>query len=526
MRIRGIVLIALAALLASPAAAQLSRNYPASGKALDALQPAADYSALTTQRPRSVAIMRARAHGYVPSPELHAYLKEVLGRIVAAVTLPPSFTPDVRVLAAPDFNALCTPDGTIVVSMGLLGQIQSEDELAFIMAHEISHAILRHHGSDWFTKTQYYAIMNVSSLNAVAQQVQNVTAGQNVPGVNNINLGNVQRGLDIATKIYALSENVIAPQFQQGQEDQADALAIDLMIKAGYSPVGAGSALERLAAAEAAAAQAAETATQASGGSRPGGGGLRALGALGGLAMGGLTGQGPSLSNLNTQQILDVGIAALDVATATMARDVKPHRAATERADMVAAYQFREYRDLVPGDLKRLAWGGSDARGQELVRLLTNYRAADAIGDYVTATEAFKPANAAQAQGAVAFATREPTADHAYTQYPVSRMRELQRQPAEAETARQAALRSPEPSWIAYRSDIDAKMMRGDYAGADVTMTEAVARFEDSPVLLPKRISILHHLGRDPEARQLVTQCTSYDVKELLQQCEDALAGR
>jgi hypothetical protein len=438
--------------------------------------------------------------------------------------LPASFTPDVRVLAAPDFNALCTPDGTIVVSIGLLGQIQSEDELAFILAHEISHAILRHHGSDWFTKSQYYAIMHVSSLNEMAQQVQSVTSGQ-VPGVNNVNLGNVQRGLDIASKVYALSENVIAPQFQQGQEDQADALAIDLMIKAGYSPVGAGSALERLAAAEAAAAQAAASAQQASGGGNRGGG-MGALGALGGLAGGMLTGQGPNLQNLNTQQMLDVGIAALDVATATMARDVKPHRAATERADMVAAYQFREYRDLVPGDLKRLAWGNNDAQGQHLVRLLTNYRAADAIGDYVTATESARPANAAQAQGAVAFATREPTANHAYTQYPVSRLRELGRQQAEADAARQAALRSPEPSWIAYRSDIDAKMARGDYAGANVTMTEAVTRFEDSPVLLPKRIAVLHGLGRDPEARHLVTQCRTYDVKELLQQCEDALAGR
>jgi hypothetical protein len=119
------VLIALAALIASPVSAQLSRNYPARGKALDALQPAADYSALTAQRPRSVAIMRARAHGYVPSPELHAYLNGVLMRILAGITLPASFTPDVRVLAAPDFNALCTPDGTIVVSIGLLGQIHS-----------------------------------------------------------------------------------------------------------------------------------------------------------------------------------------------------------------------------------------------------------------------------------------------------------------------------------------------------------------------------------------------------------------
>jgi Zn-dependent protease with chaperone function len=524
MKWKALALVTLAALLATPASAQLSRNYPARGKALDALRPADDYSSLTAQRPRSVAIMRARAHGYVPSPELHDYVKGVLTQLLAGVPLPASFTPDVRVLAAPDFNALCTPDGTIVVSIGLLGQIQSEDELAFILAHEVSHAILRHHGSDWFTKSQYYAIMHVSSLNQVATQVQAATAGQGVPGAG-VNLANVQRGLDIATKIYALSENVLSPQFEQGQEDQADALAIDLMIKAGYSPAGAGAALERLAAAEAAAAAAAASAQQATSGNR-GGGGLGALGALGGLAMGGLTGQGPSLSNLNTQQMMDIGIAALDVATATMARDVKPHRPATQRADMTAAYQFREYRDLVPGDLKRLAWGQTDARGQALVRLLTNYRAADAVGDYVVAVEGGRLGNVGTARSGADFAVREPTANHAYTQYPVSRLREIERRPADAQAARQAALRSPEPSWIAYRTDIDASIARRDFNAAQTTVTEAVARFEDSPILLPKRIAILHALGRDPEARQLVTQCTSYDVKELREQCENALAGR
>ncbi len=36
-------------------------------------------------------------------------------KVLKGVTLPPSFQPDVRVLAAPEFTALCTPDGTIVV---------------------------------------------------------------------------------------------------------------------------------------------------------------------------------------------------------------------------------------------------------------------------------------------------------------------------------------------------------------------------------------------------------------------------
>lgn len=524
-------LAATAILAADPAAAALPRDYPARGKAVEALKPAADYSPLTKERPRSVAIMRARAHGFVPSPELQAYVQSVLTRILTGVPLPPTFNADVRVLAAPDFGAVCTPDGTIVVSMGLLTQVESEDELAFILAHEVSHAILRHHASDWFTKSQYYAVVSAQSLSNVAQNLQQ-TAQQNGQNVGQgINFANIGRGIDLAQKIYTLSESVLAPQFQQGQEDQADALGLDLMIKAGYSPAGAGRALEHLAAAEeagAAAAAAAQQAQKANAPQRPGGG----LGSmLGGLAAGALTGQGPQLSNLSTQDFLTLGSAALDAATDTLAKDAKAHRAATQRNDLIGEYQFREYRDLVPGDLQPLAWGRTDPLGRQLVTLLTNYRAADAVGDYLQAAQqppapGARPPSIADADRAATFAVRPPTENHAYTMFPVSKLRQAERKQAEAVAARTASLRSPEPSWIVYNTDIDEKLAARNFAGADTTMTDAVARFENSPVLLPKRITILRGLGREPEARQLVGQCGSYDIRELKTQCDNALAGK
>ena len=66
-------------------------------------------------------------------------------------------------------------------------------------------------------------------------------------------------------------------------------------------------------------------------------------------------------------------------------------------------------------------------------------------------------------------------------------------------------------------------MARADYAGAEALMDQAVVQFEDSPVLLPKRIQILHALGRRADAAALLPKCKSYDIDELTDQCKKAL---
>ncbi len=43
-----------------------ANGYPRKGRAIDQLQPAADYSDVMAGRPRALGIMRARANGFVP----------------------------------------------------------------------------------------------------------------------------------------------------------------------------------------------------------------------------------------------------------------------------------------------------------------------------------------------------------------------------------------------------------------------------------------------------------------------------
>lgn len=50
-----------------------------------------------------------------------------------------------RILNHTDINAISLPGGFIYVTRGMLGFVRSDDELAFVLAHEVAHVNQRHH---------------------------------------------------------------------------------------------------------------------------------------------------------------------------------------------------------------------------------------------------------------------------------------------------------------------------------------------------------------------------------------------
>lgn len=51
---------------------------------------------------------------------------------------------NIRVLKSNEPNAFCMPNGTIIISTGLLSVIESEDELIGVLSHEVAHFVLDH----------------------------------------------------------------------------------------------------------------------------------------------------------------------------------------------------------------------------------------------------------------------------------------------------------------------------------------------------------------------------------------------
>ncbi|HTQ13383.1 MAG TPA: M48 family metalloprotease [Rhizomicrobium sp.] len=510
---RKLALLACAALIlgAPPALAREGVGYPDHGRAIDQLTFAADYSDVMAGRARAVGIMRSRGQGFVPSPELNAYVQGVLDRLTRGLPMPPSFHPQVRVLATPEFGGECTPDGTLVITVGLLELLENEDELAFVLGHEVSHAIYRHQVANWEQKAQYYAVVNGAAVDVVAQSAALSIGGR--AGAN------VVRGLDVARHLAKLSANVLMPQMAKDQEDAADALGFDLMVRAGYDPDAAYSVMDKLAAQEqeaeeaaAAAKQAAKDADQDQDSGHLLGSGLSILGTV-------LAGGRPS-----SDQIADVAIFAFDTAVDNMAEDATTHHPAGERADLLSQYEYANYRDITPKPTTPLPWDAASRSPikAHITAMLSHYTDAENAAAYIAD---HNQGSAASAGRDVIASTGAPTTDHAYTEFVASEYYDGAGQKPQSEAALVKAVQSPEPSWQIYSRLVDIYMEQQAWPKADALMAQAVTRFDNSPVLLPKRIELLRAEGNQPGAEGLIPECRSYDIDALTDECKKA-AGK
>lgn len=127
-----------------------------------------------------------------------------------------------------DINAFCVPGGHIYVYRGLLDFVQSDDELAAVIAHETTHAA--HHHMVFLLKRQA-ALENAEAI-ALLATIMSGAKGTDV--------------YNIAQGIALLNIAKINGYGMQAERD-ADAGAVRYMMTAGYNPVGLLTFMERLA---------------------------------------------------------------------------------------------------------------------------------------------------------------------------------------------------------------------------------------------------------------------------------------
>ena len=210
------------------------------GKVLEAYEPSGyDYSAIAIERPRSLGIFRSWAYGLLANPALDAYANRVLQRIMAIA--PESPLPvKAYILADNAFEAHAAPDGGIFVSLGMLRDLESEDELAFVLAHELAHIIYRHHGKDWYAKTERRALTAASLAHETLAQVEKF-AGTEIGATRDF-----KTGIIVGSLLLEAHTVVLDPAWTRDQEDEADLLGLDMMIAAGYNMAATLTFLETL----------------------------------------------------------------------------------------------------------------------------------------------------------------------------------------------------------------------------------------------------------------------------------------
>jgi predicted Zn-dependent protease len=157
---------------------------------------------------------------YLEKPELTNLVKQIVETIGKK-----SHRPDVlyraEIVDTPDFNAFAVPGGFVYAHRGLLERINSADELASIMGHEIGHVSARHSASQ-ISKQQ---LLNIGVLGA------SLATG-----------GGIQQFGDLVN----IGSVLAFSKFSRDAEREADNLGIRYMVDAGYNPIGAIDAMKTI----------------------------------------------------------------------------------------------------------------------------------------------------------------------------------------------------------------------------------------------------------------------------------------
>jgi predicted Zn-dependent protease len=130
---------------------------------------------------------------------------------------------EVNVLTSPEINAWCMPGGKIAFYSGILEKLQlTDDEIAAVMGHEISHA-LREHARERASQ-QLATSVGASAVGAL--------------------LGVGQTGTDLAGMVGRVT--FLLP-YSRLHETEADRMGVELAARAGYDPRAANTLWQKMA---------------------------------------------------------------------------------------------------------------------------------------------------------------------------------------------------------------------------------------------------------------------------------------
>lgn len=133
-------------------------------------------------------------------------------------------------LDSPEINAFAAPGGIIMITRGLLNSVKSEDELAAVLAHEISHVIQRH-GIAAIKSSRWTETLMVVGSNAAKEFGPKDTA----------KLVSLFEG-----SIDDVVKTLVVNGYGRDQEKAADSAALGYLAAAGYDPQGLTGYLKRL----------------------------------------------------------------------------------------------------------------------------------------------------------------------------------------------------------------------------------------------------------------------------------------
>ncbi len=177
-----------------------------------------------------------RTMDVISNPEAEAWLNRI-GQRLAQTPQANAYPYYFKIVNEPAINAFALPGGPMFVHTGLIREAENEDQVAGVLAHEMSHIALRH-GANQMSKQQTW-----QTIAGVVGAAAGVAGG----GSCGLLCQAVQLG-------GGLTENAMLMRFSRDHERDADLNGARMMAAAGYNPIELARFFEKLQAQSGAAA--------------------------------------------------------------------------------------------------------------------------------------------------------------------------------------------------------------------------------------------------------------------------------
>ncbi len=159
----------------------------------------------------------------VEDPMIHDYVEGIIKRVYK--TMPPQpFRMTTAVIAHGSMNAFAVPGGFIYVFTGLLAQLETEDQLAAVISHELAHVSQRH----VVDRMQKMKKVGVASLIGML-------AGVFISATTKGSGREMGQALTVGSQAAGQAAFLT---YTQENEREADHVGLNYLIEAGYNPNG------------------------------------------------------------------------------------------------------------------------------------------------------------------------------------------------------------------------------------------------------------------------------------------------
>ncbi|MBW8733397.1 MAG: M48 family metalloprotease [Asticcacaulis sp.] len=429
----------------------------------------------------------------------------------------------VRIVGAGDFQAEALADNSIKVHLGLLTGAQSEDEIAFVLAHEYAHIALGHLKRNDYVQGQNRMISTLSDAyyyGVKLSQQQFVQAGTTAT-LETKDAGKVvaaqQEAQDSSQRLHLVLDIIVTPAWKRQQEDEADALGYDLATRAGYdTSTGASQAFATLSAAADAQRTLVDQLSKNTDDSLKQASDLQAQALATQIKAAPATAGSAQVPNFGLDAFWSTLNAKVREATIKTFHDVfsRTHRRAEERMDGLNHYETDAYgsRDLPEPP----PWGG----WLDWIRSKKEYKdaekavaAVDASGDARIAGDVPKARETINKALATGYAATPMVLNE------TARVLSAEGQKAKADELFTRADAQDGQSVIAFQDHVDLLIDLRNWEKASATIDKAASRVNDRKPFWPQTVRIGFALHKDDDAIKTLHDCIGFENADLKLQC-------